>query len=166
MVADSPKRSPLKNAFVVLGVLVALILVIELGYRIASSQVLNEVRQGFGDHESRESDFSGQAFDDLFDESCLQSDIPIEFSEELLTMDAYEEVRFDSEKGLAGFWSDHEASIVQESIRNILLEKGWQEAPSNTPDLVSYVHREGRYRWALFSYSSSGTGTSVVLYYQ
>lgn len=92
-----------------------------------------------------------------------RADAPSWFEEEVLSLEAVEELRANDDWSVVGFASDRSCDEVRTWAENRLRGKGWVIAESGVEGSMSAIKEEGRATWLLFSCRLVGGKTCVVV---
>ncbi|MEA5019881.1 MAG: hypothetical protein VB027_05890 [Gordonibacter sp.] len=167
-------------AVVVLGVLLVIVLVIDAVVERNRPSVLKEARNAFStlpvrDGPSEEVLSLGQNLG-LYGRSLILADptasgtssngeslLPEGFTDEVLAIEQYRDVRVGAGGSVVGFSLQTESAEAFDVLGRSLLERGWTVVPSGSGSSGSFVKEEGRFNWLHIACVQVGDTTSVVV---
>lgn len=161
------KTSKPLQVILVIGVLLLVVFLIEMGYRVSTSYALETFREGFA--EEVESIVQKEILENvIFDENqvVIDVDIPEEFEEEIFLLDGYQEIWSRKNQGILSFWTSDSVDHIREKLKTALDEKGWQAVDEESSNVTSYIKKDGVFTWLLLHCSKVGGGTTIVVYYR
>lgn len=168
------------GAVAVLGVLLAIVLVIDVVVERNRPSVLKEAMSAFSpllvrdgpseevlsfeqNHGLQGRNFILGEFAASGTSSSGASSLPEGFSDEVLTVEQYSDVRVGAEGSVVGFSLQAEPAEAFDVLERSLVERGWTVVPSGSGSNGSFVKEEGQFNWLHIACVQVGATTSVVV---